>query len=360
MSNLNSWSVIIGRFQPFHKGHGYLVKQALSKTDNLIIIIGSSFSSRTLRNSFSFYERKQMILEALNDSDFNEIKNIKNKVHFFPVRDYLYDKGDVLWQEDILKGVDNILKNQAQNILLTGYEKDQTSYYLNYFIERHNWKYLGCNYYKKINGTEIRLSYLSENKTWNDIYQNQCYQSSVKWLNKFRETQDFIDLTSEYKSMIDYKKLWSGSPFPPIFVTCDALVLYRNKILLITRKDFPGKGLLALPGGFLESSEKIIDGIIRELYEETCLEINKKSLLNSLLYTHAFDDPKRSSRGRIITHVGLFKLNENITQPKVIGSDDAASASWVDINYFQDNPEKIFSDHYQIVNFFLQNQIKED
>ena len=103
-------SVIIGRFQPFHRGHGYLIKQALSNSDNLIIIIGPSYSSRTLRNSFYFSERKQMILEALDDSCFSEISNIKNKVHIVPVRDYLYDNGDVAWQEDILSKVNNILK----------------------------------------------------------------------------------------------------------------------------------------------------------------------------------------------------------------------------------------------------------
>ena len=87
------------------------------------------------------------------------------------------------------------------------------------------------------------------------------------------------------------------------------------------------------------------------------LDFDKKELINNLIEVHAFDDPKRSSRGRIITHVGFFKLNNSISQPKVIGSDDAASANWIDIKYFLDNPEKIFSDHYQIVNFFLSNDI---
>lgn len=351
-------SVIIGRFQPFHRGHGYLIKQALSNSDNLIIIIGSSYSSRTLRNSFYFYERKQIILDALDDPDFSEISNIKNRVHIVPVRDYLYDSGDVAWQEDILSEVNKILKNKNKNILLTGYEKDQTSYYLNYFIDIHNWKYLGCNYYKQINGTEIRLSYLSKNKSWNNIYKNQCYDSTVAWLDNFSKTQDFIELNKEYKSMIAYKNLWADSPFAPIFVTCDALVMHKNKILLITRKNYPGKGLLALPGGFLEEHEKIIDGMTRELYEETMLDFDKKELINNLIEVHAFDDPKRSSRGRIITHVGFFKLNNSISQPKATGSDDAESASWIDLNYFLDNPAKIFSDHYQIVNFFLSNDIK--
>jgi bifunctional NMN adenylyltransferase/nudix hydrolase len=352
-SGSDCYSVIIGRFQPLHKGHGYLIKQALKNSDYLIIVVGSSFSSRTLRNSFTFDERKEIILDALSDPDFAEISNIKNRVFIVAVRDYLYDSGDIAWQEAILAEIDKILKNKNKNknILLTGYEKDQTSYYLKYFIDIHKWNYLGCDYYNNINSTEIRLSYLSGNKNKNK--NKNIYKSTLDWLDKFKETNEFASLHNEYKAMIAYRKLWENSPFPPIFVTCDALVLHNNKILLIKRKDYPGKGLLALPGGFLDEPEKIIDGIIRELYEETKLDLPKDSLLKSLISVKPFDDPKRSSRGRIITHTGLFKLRDNIPTPKVVGSDDAIDAIWVDIDDFLLKPEDIFSDHYQIVTYFL-------
>jgi nicotinamide-nucleotide adenylyltransferase len=55
----------IGRFQPFHKGHLFDVKNALSFSDHVIIGVGSSEESGTLPNPFSFSERKEMIERAL-------------------------------------------------------------------------------------------------------------------------------------------------------------------------------------------------------------------------------------------------------------------------------------------------------
>ena len=60
-------AVLIGRFQPVHKGHGFLIEQALLKAKKLVIVIGSSFAARSLRNPFSAQERKDMIIEVLLD-----------------------------------------------------------------------------------------------------------------------------------------------------------------------------------------------------------------------------------------------------------------------------------------------------
>ncbi|MDP6459455.1 MAG: adenylyltransferase/cytidyltransferase family protein, partial [Candidatus Hydrothermarchaeota archaeon] len=40
--------LLIGRFQPFHKGHVYVVKKVLKGVDELIICIGSAQLSHTL------------------------------------------------------------------------------------------------------------------------------------------------------------------------------------------------------------------------------------------------------------------------------------------------------------------------
>ena len=53
--------VFIGRFQPFHKGHESVVKEALKQAKEVIVVVGSSFEARTLRNPFTFEERKSMI-----------------------------------------------------------------------------------------------------------------------------------------------------------------------------------------------------------------------------------------------------------------------------------------------------------
>jgi bifunctional NMN adenylyltransferase/nudix hydrolase len=364
---MKDFAVLIGRFQPVHKGHSYIIKQAFKHARQLIIVIGSSFGSRTLRNSFTAAEREDMILGILKDPEFSDISDIESKVHFVCIKDYIYDKGDKLWIEDATNGVSDIASNIAgdnnKSVLLIGHEKDNTSYYLKNFPD---WEYLECDNFEDINSTDIRERFfagdLSLDKNMDKSLNNSgylkslkvCHESTLTWLKGFQAGEIFARLHKEYVSMKDYKKLWSGSPFAPIFVTCDALVIYGDSLLLIKRKHFPGEGLNAMPGGFIEADEKIIDGIIRELYEETKIDVPKEELLRSLQEVKAFDDPKRSTRGRIITHVGLFVLNRSDV-PFVKGADDAESASWILISDFLNQSEQVFSDHYQIISWFLRN-----
>jgi nicotinamide-nucleotide adenylyltransferase len=56
-----------GRFQPFHLGHLSVVKWALERVDELIIIVGSAQESHTLNNPFTAGERIEMIRMALKE-----------------------------------------------------------------------------------------------------------------------------------------------------------------------------------------------------------------------------------------------------------------------------------------------------
>lgn len=60
--------LIIGRFQPFHKGHLVALSFALSKVDKLWLGIGSSNKPNQQENPFSADERKEMILSSIDDS----------------------------------------------------------------------------------------------------------------------------------------------------------------------------------------------------------------------------------------------------------------------------------------------------
>ncbi len=58
-------ALFIGRFQPFHQGHLYMIENILENYDRLIIGIGSAQYSDTLRNPFTSEERQNMIERAL-------------------------------------------------------------------------------------------------------------------------------------------------------------------------------------------------------------------------------------------------------------------------------------------------------
>lgn len=60
--------LMLGRFQPFHKGHLALTKQILSECDELVIIIGSAQFNFIYKDPFSAGERVLMIHEALKEA----------------------------------------------------------------------------------------------------------------------------------------------------------------------------------------------------------------------------------------------------------------------------------------------------
>jgi bifunctional NMN adenylyltransferase/nudix hydrolase len=134
-------------------------------------------------------------------------------------------------------------------------------------------------------------------------------------------------------------------------VTVDAIVVQSGHVLLVKRGAMPGKGLWAMPGGFINHDERINDAVIRELREETGIKIPDKVLKGCIVEKDVFDDPNRSSRGRTITHAFLIHLSPDISLPKVKGGDDAAKAKWVPISNLKQ--EDFFEDHYHV----LQNMI---
>ena len=75
-------AVLPGRFQPVHKGHVEVIKWALERVDELIIVIGSAQESHTLENPFTAGERMLMIKEALK-----EIGVDFSKVYIVPIPD---------------------------------------------------------------------------------------------------------------------------------------------------------------------------------------------------------------------------------------------------------------------------------
>ncbi|MHA1220676.1 MAG: nicotinamide-nucleotide adenylyltransferase [Candidatus Heimdallarchaeota archaeon] len=81
--------MIVGRFQPFHKGHLNAINYILSEVDDLIVIIAASQQSHQPSNPFTAGERYDMIHDALVD----ELSDI-TRVIIIPAND-IQDNG--LW-----------------------------------------------------------------------------------------------------------------------------------------------------------------------------------------------------------------------------------------------------------------------
>ena len=88
----------VGRFQPFHRGHLSVVREALEHCDRLVIAIGSAQESRTKKNPFTYCERMALIWKAL--------KGMNKKVVIAPVRDRLLYGDDASWGQYVLDCVE--------------------------------------------------------------------------------------------------------------------------------------------------------------------------------------------------------------------------------------------------------------
>ena len=65
--------IVLGRFQPFHKGHAYLLEAALEKGPT-VIAIGSSQAESSMDNPWSADEREDMIRSWLDGRDAKIVK----------------------------------------------------------------------------------------------------------------------------------------------------------------------------------------------------------------------------------------------------------------------------------------------
>ena len=337
-------AALIGRYEPLHNGHISNIMQALEVADKIHILLGSSYQPRTIKNPFTFQERQMVITKTLLEMG---IKN--DRFVISPIKDFSYN--DNLWIQGVQESVKNY-NGEAVNdadIAIMGHEKDDSSWYLRAFP---SWNFIPLDAYvehgsRAIDATKIRELYFEGNL---DYISGAVPKTVFDFLVRFSKSAEYKTLIEEYNFITEYKKAWSVAPYAPTFFTVDAVVIQGGHILLVKRKFAPGKGLWALPGGFLNQKETARTACIRELKEETKLKVPSPVLNGSITYEQLFDKPDRSLRGRTLTQAFLIELNTGeSTLPAVKGSDDAAEARWFKISEVLNMSESIFEDHHSII-----------
>ncbi|MHB8407839.1 MAG: NUDIX domain-containing protein [Acidiferrobacterales bacterium] len=338
-------AVFIGRFQPFHLGHLDAIRYGKKIADELTVVIGSSFQSRSIRNPFSAKEREYIMQDCGAD-------------RFVHQEDDPYD--NERWRLKLQMAV-----NRWEDTAIIGLDKDDTTWYLKFFPD---WKLKLCpdGGHRGIEGTLIRqdlfstihygkskssrlrshsgnIDKMATRKHMGPLaFDNMCYLVSQGKLDPVVEDYVFI---------YNYRKQFEGAPFPPVFVTTDAVVTWRDKLLMIRRGGMPGKGKLALPGGFLEQKETLLACALRELREETGVVPSLPSLGHE-----AFDYPYRSARGRNITHGYYWDIPCDTVVAAKAG-DDAGGICWVPLGDLHLYREQMMSDHYHIARHFLKGRL---
>ena len=133
-----------------------------------------------------------------------------------------------------------------------------------------------------------------------------------------------------------------------IFLTVDVGIVKKTRsdysILLIKRANEPFKNDWALPGGFVDQDEDLMDAAIRELFEETTIKTDHLEQIG------AFGKPFRDPRSHTVSVAYFGMVPENTV---AVAADDAKEAAWFPIKELP----KLAFDHQEIVTLALQKFI---
>ena len=98
---------------------------------------------------------------------------------------------------------------------------------------------------------------------------------------------------------------------------------------------------MVLPGGFVNEGERVEDAAIREVKEETSLDIELENILG------VYSDPSRDPRGHIMSTVFIGKISDKSDKKEPTAGDDAAAIKWVDLASIEE--ESFGFDHKKIL-----------
>lgn len=344
MNKKYDFGIVIGRFQPFHLAHLDLIRYSLKLAEKVIIVLGSARSASDVKNPFTPTMREEIIRACFPKDE--------NRLIFRAVRDYPYN--DHVWTTEVQNVVNETVEKDVAKISIFGFFKDKSSYYLNLFPQ---WSFeeFYCSDKKllSLNATRIREKFFSDSEDWKEFLPPQVATA----LDVFKQTETFANLQKEFQYLQKYRAdtRFVGVPFEPTFITTDAVVVQSGHVLVIRRGHQPGKGLLALPGGFLAVGATLEDNAIKELKEETQIKVPVQVLRGSIKSSHVFDYPERSNRGRTVTFAYFIELEPNLKEglPRVKGGDDAAKAFWLPLSALGEKEEEFFEDHLSIIRYFL-------
>ena len=128
--------------------------------------------------------------------------------------------------------------------------------------------------------------------------------------------------------------------YPHPAVTADCIVFAcqneKTQVLLIKRGSEPCKDMWALPGGFMNIDESAEEAAIRELKEETGIDVKEVTQVG------AYSKVDRDPRERVIT-IAFYTVIDNPV--KAVGQDDAKQAEWFTL----DNLPTLAFDHSEIL-----------
>lgn len=347
-----------GRFQGFHDAHLSTILLALEHGKKVIVVIGSAGEPRTFyRNPFYAVERIEVIKASLN---FNPRRD---DISFVEIED---NPSDEVWADNVVASVNRevgrLFEDTSKETRVISYKVAQIGFKKDADCVRDvalfpDWEYISTPHFAPVNGTDVRDILFSDKPL--SFLRGVCPSGTVEFFERFRKTIDFAELMAEKKYVENYRKAFASLEYEPTFVTGDNVAFQDDTVLLVKRKNHPGKGLWALPAGYFNAADRVtskgevvkadktvFDCAVRELFEETKANVTKEQLRDAVVGNAVFEAEGRDPRGRIVTHVFVY----NFDGQEVFDVEAADDADEVRRFHIREvHRRMMYADHYDIV-----------
>jgi 8-oxo-dGTP diphosphatase len=126
------------------------------------------------------------------------------------------------------------------------------------------------------------------------------------------------------------------------FTAVDAIIEKNGKVLLVKRNFPPFRGKYAIPGGIVEYGETVEAAVVREVREETGLEVEVQEILG------VYSDPKRDPTRRLIAVAFIVKIIGGRLKQKSLEIQDVR---W--FNLKEISRKKLAFDHAKILRDYM-------
>ena len=115
---------------------------------------------------------------------------------------------------------------------------------------------------------------------------------------------------------------YPSRPIPGVAAT----VISDGKVLLVMRANEPARGKWGLPGGVVELGERVDDAVIREVKEETGLNVRPIRMLT------VYDSIVRDEEQKVRFHYVLVEMLCEVDHGSPEALSDALDVRWVPLD----------------------------